>query len=56
MLCAPALCRHQGDFNLTNAEDGLLASGFLIGLLIACPIFSGVCTSVCVCVGGDFVI
>lgn len=33
----------QGDFNLSNAEDGLLASGFLIGLLVACPIFSEAC-------------
>lgn len=33
----------QGQFGLTNAEDGLLASGFLIGLLIASPIFSEAC-------------
>lgn len=33
----------QGDFNLSNAEDGLLASGFLIGLLVACPVFSEAC-------------
>ncbi|KAI3957729.1 hypothetical protein MKW92_022696 [Papaver armeniacum] len=29
----------QGDFNLTNSEDGLLPSAFMVGLLVASPIF-----------------
>jgi MFS transporter, Spinster family, sphingosine-1-phosphate transporter len=32
--------QQQGDFNLTNAQDGLLASAFLVGLLVASPLFS----------------
>jgi predicted MFS family arabinose efflux permease len=30
----------QGDFDLTNTQDGLLASAFLVGLLVASPLFS----------------
>jgi hypothetical protein len=35
--------RPQGDFDLSNAEDGLLATAFLVGLLIASPVFSEAC-------------
>jgi hypothetical protein len=31
----------QGEFNLTNFEDGLLSSAFMVGLLVASPIFAG---------------
>ncbi|KAG9130588.1 hypothetical protein Leryth_011845 [Lithospermum erythrorhizon] len=30
----------QGDFNLTNFEDGVLSSAFMVGLLVASPIFA----------------
>uniref|UniRef100_A0A0D9W7C8 Major facilitator superfamily (MFS) profile domain-containing protein n=1 Tax=Leersia perrieri TaxID=77586 RepID=A0A0D9W7C8_9ORYZ len=30
----------QGDFNLNNFEDGVLSSAFMVGLLIASPIFA----------------
>ncbi|KAJ1434875.1 Organic anion transporter polypeptide [Sesbania bispinosa] len=30
----------QGDFNLNNFEDGVLSSAFLVGLLVASPIFA----------------
>lgn len=30
----------QGDFNLDNFEDGVLSSAFMVGLLIASPIFA----------------
>lgn len=30
----------QGDFNLNNFEDGILSSAFMVGLLIASPIFA----------------
>ncbi|XP_078166594.1 major facilitator superfamily protein isoform X1 [Carex rostrata] len=30
----------QGDFNLSNFEDGVLSSAFMVGLLIASPIFA----------------
>ncbi|KAI3978134.1 hypothetical protein MKX01_012965 [Papaver californicum] len=30
----------QGDFNLTNFQDGILSSAFMVGLLIASPIFA----------------
>jgi hypothetical protein len=33
----------QGGFNLTNLQDGLLATAFMVGLLIASPIFSESC-------------
>ena len=32
------LCR--GDFNLNNFEDGVLSSAFMVGLLVASPIFA----------------
>ncbi|KAL3692794.1 hypothetical protein R1sor_006445 [Riccia sorocarpa] len=30
----------QGDFSLSNFQDGLLASAFMLGLLISSPIFA----------------
>ncbi|VAH34398.1 unnamed protein product [Triticum turgidum subsp. durum] len=30
----------QGDFNLSNFEDGVLSSAFMVGLLVASPIFA----------------
>ncbi|TYK29428.1 putative sphingolipid transporter spinster-like protein 2 [Cucumis melo var. makuwa] len=30
----------QGEFSLTNFEDGVLSSSFMVGLLVACPIFA----------------
>ncbi|XP_061370081.1 probable sphingolipid transporter spinster homolog 2 [Gastrolobium bilobum] len=36
----------QGDFNLNNFEDGVLSSAFLVGLLVACPIFASLAKSV----------
>ncbi|XP_022972410.1 probable sphingolipid transporter spinster homolog 2 [Cucurbita maxima] len=30
----------QGQFKLTNFEDGILSSAFMVGLLLACPIFA----------------
>ncbi|MCI23411.1 putative sphingolipid transporter spinster 2-like, partial [Trifolium medium] len=30
----------QGDFNLNNFEDGILSSAFMVGLLVASPIFA----------------
>ncbi|KAL6903725.1 hypothetical protein ACP4OV_004538 [Aristida adscensionis] len=30
----------QGDFNLNNFEDGVLSSAFMVGLLVASPIFA----------------
>eukprot|EP00879_Flechtneria_rotunda_P017725 GHRR01018581.1.p1 GENE.GHRR01018581.1~~GHRR01018581.1.p1 ORF type:complete len:498 (+),score=156.86 GHRR01018581.1:326-1819(+) len=33
----------QGDFALNNVQDGFLATAFLVGLLIASPIFSELC-------------
>ncbi|WJX26416.1 hypothetical protein P8452_15340 [Trifolium repens] len=36
----------QGDFNLNNFEDGILSSAFLVGLLVACPIFASLAKSV----------
>ncbi|ESQ31283.1 hypothetical protein EUTSA_v10004075mg [Eutrema salsugineum] len=31
----------QGEFNLSNFQDGLLSSAFMVGLLVASPIFAG---------------
>lgn len=55
-VCPPMLVEHwtrtdcfvclgclQGDFNLSNLQDGFLATAFLVGLLIASPIFSEAC-------------
>ncbi|KAK1405034.1 hypothetical protein POM88_004639 [Heracleum sosnowskyi] len=30
----------QGDFNLNNFEDGVISSAFMVGLLLASPIFA----------------
>ncbi|XP_022149219.1 probable sphingolipid transporter spinster homolog 2 [Momordica charantia] len=30
----------QGEFSLSNFEDGFLSSSFMVGLLVACPIFA----------------
>jgi hypothetical protein len=35
----------QGDFQLSGAEDGWLQSMFLVGLLIASPIFASMAKS-----------
>ncbi|KAK7400410.1 hypothetical protein VNO78_11616 [Psophocarpus tetragonolobus] len=36
----------QGDFNLSNFEDGVLSSAFMVGLLVASPIFASLAKSV----------
>lgn len=36
----------QGDFNLNNFEDGILSSAFMVGLLLASPIFASLAKSV----------
>ncbi|CAK7330335.1 unnamed protein product [Dovyalis caffra] len=36
----------QGDFDLNNFEDGVLSSAFMVGLLVACPIFASLAKSV----------
>ncbi|TXG54111.1 hypothetical protein EZV62_019367 [Acer yangbiense] len=36
----------QGDFNLNNFEDGVLSSAFMVGLLVASPIFASLAKSV----------
>lgn len=33
---------HRGDFNLSNFQDGVLSSAFMVGLLVASPIFASV--------------
>ncbi|CAN4118065.1 unnamed protein product [Withania somnifera] len=30
----------QGDFNLSNFQDGVISSAFMVGLLLASPIFA----------------
>ncbi|KAK6916241.1 Major facilitator superfamily [Dillenia turbinata] len=35
----------QGDFNLSNFEDGVLSSAFMVGLLVASPIFASLAKS-----------
>nr|GMD07228.1 probable sphingolipid transporter spinster homolog 2 [Ipomoea batatas] len=30
----------QGDFNLNNFQDGVISSAFMVGLLVASPIFA----------------
>ncbi|XP_044490789.1 probable sphingolipid transporter spinster homolog 2 [Mangifera indica] len=35
----------QGDFNLSNFEDGVLSSAFTVGLLVASPIFASLAKS-----------
>ncbi|PPD69485.1 hypothetical protein GOBAR_DD33628 [Gossypium barbadense] len=36
----------QGEFNLNNFEDGVLSSAFMVGLLVASPIFASLSKSV----------
>lgn len=36
----------QGDFDLSNFEDGVLSSAFMVGLLIASPIFASLAKSI----------
>ncbi|XP_062177612.1 probable sphingolipid transporter spinster homolog 2 isoform X2 [Alnus glutinosa] len=36
----------QGEFNLSNFEDGVLSSAFMVGLLVASPIFASLAKSV----------
>lgn len=36
----------QGDFDLSNFEDGILSSAFMVGLLIASPIFASFAKSI----------
>ncbi|CAA2990842.1 probable sphingolipid transporter spinster homolog 2 [Olea europaea subsp. europaea] len=36
----------QGEFNLSNFEDGVLSSAFMVGLLVASPIFATLSKSV----------
>ncbi|MBA0803279.1 hypothetical protein Gohar_013512, partial [Gossypium harknessii] len=35
----------QGEFDLTNFQDGLLSSAFMVGLLVASPIFASLAKS-----------
>ncbi|KAE8675641.1 UDP-Glycosyltransferase superfamily protein [Hibiscus syriacus] len=35
----------QGEFELTNFQDGLLSSAFMVGLLLASPIFASLAKS-----------
>ncbi|CAH2061482.1 unnamed protein product, partial [Thlaspi arvense] len=42
--CSPAT-GIQGHFNLSNFEDGMLSSSFMVGLLIASPIFASLAKS-----------
>lgn len=44
-LPCPAPAR-QGAFDLSNTQDGLLATAFLVGLLAASPLFSEACKHV----------
>lgn len=44
LTCLSACFQHsQGEFNLSNLQDGFLATAFLVGLLLASPIFSESC-------------
>ncbi|KAJ9551997.1 hypothetical protein OSB04_016042 [Centaurea solstitialis] len=36
----------QGDFRLNNAEDGILSSAFMVGLLLASPVFASLAKSI----------
>lgn len=42
--CTPAT-GIQGHYNLSNFEDGVLSSSFMVGLLIASPIFASLAKS-----------
>ncbi|CAK8577905.1 unnamed protein product [Lathyrus sativus] len=48
--CTGGTCKSgsgiQGDFNLNNFEDGVLSSAFMVGLLLASPIFASLSKSV----------
>lgn len=48
--CTDGICKSgtgiQGDFNLNNFQDGVLSSAFMVGLLIASPIFASLSKSV----------
>ncbi|PIN17670.1 Sugar transporter/spinster transmembrane protein [Handroanthus impetiginosus] len=39
----------QGDFNLNNFEDGVISSAFMVGLLLASPIFTSLAKSINPC-------
>ncbi|XP_071697032.1 probable sphingolipid transporter spinster homolog 2 [Rutidosis leptorrhynchoides] len=43
-------CSHgggiQGDFNLSNFKDGVISSAFMVGLLVASPIFASLANSI----------
>nr|XP_043620565.1 probable sphingolipid transporter spinster homolog 2 isoform X2 [Erigeron canadensis] len=36
----------QGDFNLSNFKDGVISSAFMVGLLVASPIFASLAKSI----------
>nr|XP_043628326.1 probable sphingolipid transporter spinster homolog 2 [Erigeron canadensis] len=36
----------QGDLNLNNFRDGVISSAFMVGLLVACPIFASLAKSI----------
>lgn len=48
--CKNGICKSgtgiQGDFHLSNFEDGVLSSAFMVGLLVASPIFASLAKSV----------
>ncbi|EPS70104.1 major facilitator protein, partial [Genlisea aurea] len=44
-VCSPAR-GIQGDFNLSNFEDGVISSAFLVGLLVSSPIFASLAKGV----------
>ena len=39
-LCLTMPGLYRGDFDLNNAEDGVLSSAFMVGLLVASLIFA----------------
>jgi MFS transporter, Spinster family, sphingosine-1-phosphate transporter len=39
----------RGDFNLNNFEDGVLSSAFMVGLLVASPIFASLAKMLVLC-------
>ncbi|XP_031254208.1 probable sphingolipid transporter spinster homolog 2 isoform X2 [Pistacia vera] len=44
------LAGFRGDFNLKNFQDGVLSAAFMVGLLVASPIFASSAKSICSCV------
>lgn len=40
LMLFQCLVLYRGDFNLNNFEDGVLSSAFMVGLLVASPIFA----------------